>query len=544
MQFEVVFEHSPISENDAQALIERNDPHPTYSADFTAPTGAAEADGTQRVGDAEADGDGEMLQTYEILNMAPYKYLCSIPVLRPAPPENETATELARAEEAREVSRAVASGWDLVAELEDTCLYFMSGWWSYSFCRNREIVQYHALPSSPKGKPPVRDPHSSEYVLGRVPMIPPTADARSARDGSELAPVPAELQEKGDQRYLVQKLEGGTICDLTGRERTIEVQYHCVPGLQSDKISWIKEVTICAYVMVINTPRLCDDVAFLPPKETRANPIRCSLIADAATEQLLLGNKQQEGEPSAETTDVVGQGLQKGGKEEQNEGNGHAADGVVIGGITVGSRSIISRGDEKGKPPVELVTPRSFLTMGNALDSNPRTTIAQGLSKAEGGGIKAMTREELRKLDIDPDDVKKVVDKVKTLAGDLGWRVDVTEIGTTGIRELYGFIDDEEEEGAPEEGGDYYEEAEQDAPRQPTKEKAKPKERAPKEKATKEKTTKDKAKPKDGKAKSKPKAADKGTKNKAQDVGSQDEVREDRGEQEEGSEEVFFHEDL
>jgi protein OS-9 len=513
----VVFEHNAISEKDAHELIERNDPHPTYSADFSMPT-ATSGDATQHDGD---DGD-DMLQTYEILNMDPYQYLCSIPVLRPLPPENETATELAKAEEAREVSRAVASGWDLVvSELEDSCLYFMSGWWSYSFCKNSEIVQYHALPSSPKGKPPVRDPHSSEYVLGKVPTIPPTAEARYTRDGSELEPVPAELQEKGDQRYLVQKLEGGTICDLTGRERTIEVQYHCVPELQNDKISWIKEVTICAYVMVVNTPRLCDDVAFLPPKETRANPISCQLIADSvATEHLLLGNRQHDAEQAAGTTDIVGHGLQAGEADGQEEDQIYDEEAIVVGGITVGSRNIISRGDEEGKPPVQLAAPRSFMTMGNVADEYPTMTIAEGLSKAEGGEVKSLTREELRKLDIDPDAVKKLVDKIKSMAGDAGWRVDVKEIGTTGIRELYGFIDEEEDADTAPDGSDHNvdSESEQEAPRKPAKDKAKPK-----------------AKPKTGKD----------TKKKANEGNSEDRQREGQAEgDDKGSEEVFFREDL
>jgi protein OS-9 len=200
------------------------------------------------------------------MNMPPHRYLCAIPVIEPPSPENQTATELAKAEEARELGRAAASGWNLLSQLEDTCLYFMSGWWSYRFCNNREIVQFHALPSTPMGKPPQRDPHAAEYVLGQA-SLPETSETHttSSSSGTDDEKPPAELQVKGDQRYLVQKLEGGTICDLTGRARTIEVQYHCVPGMQNDRIGWIKEVTICAYVMVVNTPRLCDDVAFLPP---------------------------------------------------------------------------------------------------------------------------------------------------------------------------------------------------------------------------------------------------------------------------------------
>lgn len=34
----------------------------------------------------------------------------------------------------------------------------------------------------------------------------------------------ARLEQRGELKYLVQNLAGGTVCDLTGRERRIEVQ--------------------------------------------------------------------------------------------------------------------------------------------------------------------------------------------------------------------------------------------------------------------------------------------------------------------------------
>ena len=37
----------------------------------------------------------------------------------------------------------------------------------------------------------------------------------------------------------------------------------------------IKEVSTCSYLVVIHTPRLCNDVAFQPPQENKPNPISC-----------------------------------------------------------------------------------------------------------------------------------------------------------------------------------------------------------------------------------------------------------------------------
>jgi hypothetical protein len=80
------------------------------------------------------------------------------------------------------------------------------------------------------------------------------------------------------KRYLVQRWGSGTLCDMTGLDRTVEVQvrflssfwtapdsfrqFHC--NTQStDKIALIREVSICNYVMVIHTPRLCGEPYFL-----------------------------------------------------------------------------------------------------------------------------------------------------------------------------------------------------------------------------------------------------------------------------------------
>lgn len=65
----------------------------------------------------------------------------------------------------------------------------------------------------------------------------------------------------GQKSYLVQLWTGGTVCDKTGVERRIEVQFHC--NTQStDRIFLIRETAICEYVMVIHTPRLCGERIF------------------------------------------------------------------------------------------------------------------------------------------------------------------------------------------------------------------------------------------------------------------------------------------
>ncbi|KAM0520795.1 hypothetical protein ACHAPE_003196 [Trichoderma viride] len=385
--------------------------------------------------------------------MPPHRYLCAIPVIEPPSPENQTATELAKAEEARELGRAAASGWNLLSQLEDTCLYFMSGWWSYRFCNNREIVQFHALPSTPMGKPPQRDPHAAEYVLGQA-SLPETSETHSTSSSSAAddEKPPAELQVKGDQRYLVQRLEGGTICDLTGRARTIEVQYHCVPGMQNDRIGWIKEVTICAYVMVINTPRLCDDVAFLPPEENKANPITCRLITDDEKQAPPLIDQHPTKFPKL--SEPVEQEEEEWDELQQHTLNGETTTTttpVTVGGVLVGGRKSLSAGDKDGQPPIVLTPPRNYMNTQQATEQLIKVLV-QAASKEDGGKVDRLSKEELEKLNIKLDMVEEMEEEMRRLAGDAGWQLEIVGGVDDDERQLRGWLheDGEDDDGADE----------------------------------------------------------------------------------------------
>ncbi|KAK9234588.1 glucosidase II beta subunit-like protein-domain-containing protein [Lipomyces kononenkoae] len=225
----------------------------------------------------------ENIESYETLTLQGEKFLCSLPVLEPQAMLNDSEKELSKSEEEKELVRAQASGWDLLEPLNGTCLYYMAGWWTYSFCHKEGVKQFHQL--APQNGitlyPPKEDP-SESYVLGHVPKEKSNEESGEAEGDSARSNVNEEktVQSAGEMRYLVQKIGGGSICDLTGRERKIEIQFHCNPN-SHDKIAWIKEVTTCRYLMVIHTPRLCQDVAFLPPKEDRANEIKCRRIMSA-----------------------------------------------------------------------------------------------------------------------------------------------------------------------------------------------------------------------------------------------------------------------
>ncbi|KAF3765724.1 hypothetical protein M406DRAFT_228490, partial [Cryphonectria parasitica EP155] len=466
-QFEVVFTDSFISELDAQRLVESSrSAQSTYTADFSSQTDltsqireSAAAD-SPRNGEAD-DGRPEVSEDYEIMNIPPSKYLCSVPVLAPPPAPNHTATELAKAEEARELARANSRGWELMSGLDNTCLYYISGWWSYKFCYGHDIVQFHALPSGVKGGMPVRDPKTAEYILGRVEQRPiprKKAGARQSNTDSELqtdldsaqkpigggdssesrTPPNTELQVKGDQRFLVQRMEGGTLCDLTGRDRTIEVQYHCNPGSANDRIGWIKEITTCSYLMLVHTPRLCEDVAFLPPKETHAHPISCQLIIDSEEEIAAWRLRK-----SIEAAERLGQGPNQGPGGSQQQGDSRFR-GMEIGGTVIGGKRL--HNTEDGQPLPKLKPPKGFIPGKGPTNSGPVVeTLAKAFSKSEGGEVEMMSDEELEELNLSPESIEQFRKELERIAGEKGWVLEVVEMPGEAL-EIRGIVDDDDDE--------------------------------------------------------------------------------------------------
>ncbi|KAK0634422.1 glucosidase II beta subunit-like protein-domain-containing protein [Bombardia bombarda] len=479
-QFEVVFSDAYIHESEALALLESStkDPSSTYAADFSSQTdlagnvresaavdaGAASRSSYDGDNGAEIDDNSHQVsETFEIINTPPTRYLCSVPVIAPPPALNQTANELAKAEEARELSRAYTKGWELLRGLEGECLYFVFGWWSYTFCYGKSIVQFHALPSGIKGTPPVRDPTSEEYVLGTA-LAPPQTTTKSTNSrpnssqdqkqagadaANSIAPPNTELQVKGDQRYLVQRLEGGSICDLTGRPRTIEVQYHCHPGALFDRIGWIKEVTTCTYLMLVQTPRLCEDVAFLPPKETRAHPISCRPIVNSEEEAALYSGRQATIEAMESKAAAAAVGTQQAKSKDANPTNPFT--GMTIGGVVVGGRAVLGSGEDD-KPVAKIQPPRQLAQTKKAVSFVPLVDTFLGELnkeiKKKGGPL---TQEDIDGMEVDPETLEELRKELERIAKDMNWDLDASEVSGRQVLEFFAVETEEGDEEA--EGG-------------------------------------------------------------------------------------------
>ena len=315
-------------------------------------------------------------------------YFCTIPIVQRAT-SNETEETPSKEEQQKELTRAADKGRELLHGMEGgQCLFYTTGWWTYSFCYNAQVRQFHALsPGATGGRiwPPQEDPTTPAYVLGRFDGKKPADPTR--KEDSKRTDL-AELQTKAETSYLVQRLDGGTACDLTGKARKVEVEFHCNPQL-TDRIGWIKETATCSYLMIIYTPRLCNDVAFLPPKESRAHPITCQ---EMLTEQ---GISEWEARTKDKATrKMIGE--QDGGR-------------LVIGDIEIGGMKYFGKDGKKIERGRIVLTP----------EEKAETIIMQ-----KDGQVSSVSKADLKKLDLDPEDVEAFRKELQKLAGNKDWKIE------------------------------------------------------------------------------------------------------------------------
>ena len=355
--------------------------------------------------DGTSQGDPDLI--YEEMVLGGQRYLCEIPRVDSEDTSSTNQTGKANeVDEQRELARATDRGLELLHEMENKCMYYVSGWWSYSFCYKKQIKQFHALPAGGgvPSYPPIEDPSTHSFVLGRF-----AGDDDAETDGdhkktSELA----ELQTKGGTRYLVQRLTGGTQCDLTGKDRKVEVQFHCHPQ-STDRIGWIKELTTCSYLMVIHTPRLCNDVAFLPPQENEAHEIHCS--------EVLAPDEVREWEAMAEY------------EASQRLVHSAPSEFPVVGGIEVGAQKLVGM---EGK----------VLEKGRVASAGEEK--ADAVAWREKGKIHTLPKEELKKLELEPEKLEPWIKRVEEYTQGKDWTLEVVE--TNGQRTLRGVVDPDEAE--------------------------------------------------------------------------------------------------
>ena len=328
-------------------------------------------------------------------------------------------------------------------------MYLVSGWWSYAFCYKQQVKQFHALPPGRGGIPsfpPTEDESAGSYILGRFESKPQRKNKAQQIEGkesskdvgshagasssSENSHERGGLHTKGDMRYLVQQLGDGTQCDLTGKPRKVEVQFHCDPYL-GDRIGWIKEVATCAYLMVIYTPRLCSDVAFLPPRQTKAHAIECQEIVPE--DELADWTARKAAEAERKAVDTLAAAAAAAAKDNEEGGGGAAAPNSkpVVGGIEIGGQKLVGKEGSRIEPPKP--PPSS--------EGKPSIILRKESAK-EGGKLLRRSNDDLKKMDLDPAEVEMWRRQLDEVAGENAWVLEMKRVGN--VVHLVGTVETEE----------------------------------------------------------------------------------------------------
>ncbi len=364
--------------------------------------------------DPAIEGDSDLPGSYERILLEGYPHLCFIPEAKPGV-ENATKEEPSATDREKELDRAVSRGSELLQGMaSNQCLYYSTGWWTYAFCYNAQVTQFHALPPGTNGRvwPPQEDPTTPSYILGKFAD---QKDKKSSEQSPSDGTLSTEVRSQAETNYLVQRLEGGTPCDLTGNNRKVEVQFHCNPQL-TDRIGWIKETATCAYLMIIYTPRLCNDVAFQPPKESRAHPITCKEIIQG--DDVSAWEPRSDEQSSAQTLDQA--------KSQQ----------ITLGNIEVGAMKHVGRDGKR------LERGRIVLTQ----DEKAETVIMQ-----KNGQISSLSAAELKKLDLSPEDVESFRKELQKLAGTKDWKIERLD-DVNGHIQLRGVVASEDDDDDDDDG--------------------------------------------------------------------------------------------
>ncbi|CAI7587886.1 unnamed protein product [Penicillium discolor] len=407
-QYQVTFPEEYVLESHAEALLQSQaSPGANDQNNPQIYMGKGKTDST----DQPEDVNGSSF-TYEEMILEDRRLLCQIP--RVANDDHNTTRdkENSQAEEQKELARATDRGLELLREMEGKCMYYFSGWWSYSFCYQKQIKQFHALPAGRgiPNYPPIEDTQTHSFVLGRF-----IGDKGEEEKTSAKTDV-AELHTKGGSRYLVQHLRGGTKCDLTGRERKVEVQFHCHPQ-STDHIGWIKELTTCSYLMVIYTPRLCDDVAFMPPRQDEIHTIECReiLMPDEVAEWEAIKEWYMTNQLADAATDADADVAQ--------------SELPIIGGIEVGGRKLVGM---EGK----------VIEKGRVASAGEERV--EVVARRENGEIRKTSKQVLKKYDIDPEKLEEMKNLLEEEADGKDWTLEVVE--SNGIIKFQGVLDEDEED--------------------------------------------------------------------------------------------------
>ncbi|KAI9278486.1 hypothetical protein BDA99DRAFT_554118 [Phascolomyces articulosus] len=251
----------------------------------------------------------------QVIMMSAYgqPFQCTIPIVEEQDDESKSASHKNNnndiVNEQEDTQKIIDRGLKLLEPLSSKgCIYYQKpDYWTYEYCHKKHVRQFHVDRSAIQTDPPTRTPQGPSFYLG---VFSPTSITSNNGEGegsssttttssekTDIAEPSTSLKHVGNQRYLTQRWTDGSECDLTGKPRSIEVQFHCDMN-SGDQISMLQEVTTCQYQMSISTPRLCEEMMLASQTQSDANKIQCNPIVPdhmlKSTSAQQLGEQQQQ----------------------------------------------------------------------------------------------------------------------------------------------------------------------------------------------------------------------------------------------------------
>jgi len=143
-----------------------------------------------------------------------------------------------------------------------TCIYRLTGWWTYEFCHNKHVREFHREKDGSESQIFMLGQYQ-ENTEGTIHNLP--NNGKEGSEGMKLMSPVGKIPGQ-DIPYFSVFYTDGNACDLTSLPRTTEVRYYCAEG-KSNVLSDITEPSTCNYVLTVQTPFLCHQSIFRPKQE-------------------------------------------------------------------------------------------------------------------------------------------------------------------------------------------------------------------------------------------------------------------------------------
>ncbi|KAH3685450.1 hypothetical protein WICPIJ_003565 [Wickerhamomyces pijperi] len=202
--------------------------------------------------------------SYQLVKTPKEDYLCEIEHIRPD--SNDSEDRISK-EKQEIIDKIPILSQSIKSELEGKCILLVDGYWTYSLCNNSQVSQFHGGVNS------LSNPKLFRYILGNVPS---SADAEKEKDLT--AKSNYTVGRDHISWYLSKTFDNGTICDLTGLPRTVEVQYSCNPTEGNANLFSSKEYSTCNYIVKISVPELCQEKVFRSRRDPFVSEIKCQKV--------------------------------------------------------------------------------------------------------------------------------------------------------------------------------------------------------------------------------------------------------------------------